>query len=107
MSSFTRDADRNRVLVCCATTKVPVLRSNTAMPARTPAGTATAEGDGDGDGDGDGELAAGGSDGDGASDGADQTVTGAGPWQPASVAPSSAAATTRRNLIRRSLSRCR
>src|SRR2546421_12056551 len=99
MSSFTRDADRDRALVRCATRKVPAWRSNTAMPASTPAGTTTAAGDGDGRADGAGGGAdVTGIDGDG-DDGADQTVTGAGSWQPASVVPSSAAANQRPTRI--------
>ena|SRR5205814_4756352 len=102
MNSFTSDADRNRVPVRCATTKVPAWRSNTAMPASTPGGTGTDDGEGDVDGEGD-KGADGDRDGDGDEDGADHTVAGAGAWHPASVAPSSATASTRPNLIHRSL----
>ena len=49
MSSFTSDAERNRAVVCCATTKVPACRSNTAIPALTPAGTGKVDGAGLGD----------------------------------------------------------
>src|SRR6266571_7689638 len=115
MSSFTSEADRNRVVVCCCTTNVPACRSNTAMPAVIPAGTttgadATADGDGLGEA-GAAELAA----GDGADGaGSDQAAAGAGAWQPASSASSASsapAAASAPNLMARSfqygLNRCR
>src|SRR4051794_26605158 len=41
MSSFTSDAERNRQLPFCWSTKVPACRSKTTIPAVTPAGFGT------------------------------------------------------------------